>query len=44
MKTDIDIHNQTLGKAKGTLQKRGKKDCRSQKCQGHQENMSHKIN
>ena len=35
MKAGAEIHSQTLGRTRGTPQKRGRKDYRSQKGQGH---------
>jgi hypothetical protein len=35
MEKDAETHTQTLGKARGILQKRGRKDCKNQKDQGH---------
>lgn len=44
MGADAGTHSQTLGGARGTLKKRGRKDCRSQRSQGYHENTVHRIN
>lgn len=44
MWTNAKSHTQTLGEAQETLQKMGRKDCRSQRCQEHQKTMAHRIN
>lgn len=43
METDADNHSQTLGGVRETLQKRGKKDYRTQSGPGHHENMAHRV-
>lgn len=44
MGADVEIHNQRLAQAWGTTWKSGRKDCWSQRGQGHQENTPYKIN
>jgi hypothetical protein len=44
MGADTETQIETLGIAPETLWKRGRKDSRSQKGWGHQENTNHRIN
>lgn len=44
MGTDAETHSQTLGRDRGTPQKKGRKDHRSQRSWGYYDNMIHRIN
>ena len=43
MGAETKNHSQTLGRARVTQQKRGREDCKSQRGQGHHENITHRI-
>lgn len=43
MRADAETHSQTSDRAHGTPQKRGRKDCSSQRSQWHQENVVYSI-
>jgi len=44
MTAEAETHIQTLSRARGTPQKRGKEDCKSLRGRGHHENMAQRIN
>jgi hypothetical protein len=44
MGADAETHSQMVGRDRGILWKRGRKDWRSQRDQGHHKNMPHRTN
>jgi hypothetical protein len=44
MDRDAETNNQILSRARGSLQKRERKNCRNQRCLAPYENRAHRIN